>query len=115
MLETYRELTGSAPRELTAAALVVTAPPAPFVPEEWRGKPAVGILVCHSGTYPEADLAPVRALGSPIVDLIGERPYAVQQSMLDDMDPSGFCQYWKAEYLPSLTSTYLDAFRDGMA
>jgi FAD/FMN-containing dehydrogenase len=112
VLATYRELTESAPPELTAAAAVLTAPPAPFVPEAWHGKPAVGIVVCHSGRNPAADLAPLRALGRPIVHLVGPKPYAAQQSMMDDMDPSGLHQYWKAEFLPGLSPEYLDTFRD---
>lgn len=112
VLTAYRELTESAPRELTAAAAILTAPPAPFVPEEWRGKRAVGILACHSGANPDRDLEAIRALGDPIVDLIGEHPYVAQQSMMDDMDPKGLNQYWKAEFLGDLTPAYLDAFRD---
>ncbi len=112
VLETYRALTESAPRELTAAAVVRYAPPAPFVPEAWHGKPVVGILVCHSGPNAELDLAPIRALGDPIFDLVTEKPYADQQSMLNDMDPKGLHQYWKAEYLPGLSREYLHTFRD---
>ena len=81
MLATYRDLTESAPRELTAVVTVRLAPPAPFLPEQWHGKPIVGLLVCHSGADPETDLAPLRALGDPIVDLVTEKPYTEQQSM----------------------------------
>ncbi len=112
VLETFRELTQSAPRELTAAIVVLTAPPAPFVPDEWHGRQVVGMLVCHSGENAEAGLAPVRALGEPVVDLLGEKPYAAQQSMLDDMEPKGLHQYWKAEFLPGVSSDYLDTFAE---
>lgn len=112
VLATYRELTASAPRELTAAAVVRLAPPAPFVPEEWHLEPIVGVLICHSGPDPDADLAPLRALGDPVVDLVTVKPYADQQSMLDDMDPKGLHQYWKAEYLSGLSEEYLATFRD---
>jgi FAD/FMN-containing dehydrogenase len=112
VLTTYHELTQAAPRELTVAAVVLTAPPAPFVPEKWQGQPIIGMLVCHSGRNAEADLAPVRALGDPIFDLITRKPYTDQQSMLDDMEPKGLHQYWKTEYLPGLSREYLDTFRD---
>ena len=112
VLETYRQITESAPRELTIAAMVLTAPPAPFVPEKWHGKPIVGMLVCHSGANTEADLAPLRSLGDPVFDLISEKPYVEQQSMTDEMEPKGLHQYWKTEYLPDLTSEYLETFRD---
>ncbi|MCX2181176.1 FAD-binding oxidoreductase [Streptomyces sp. SKN60] len=112
VLAAYRELTASAPRELTAVAIVRLAPPAPFVPDAWHRKPVVGLLVCHSGANAEADLAPLRALGEPIFDLIGEKPYAAQQSMLDAMEPKGLNQYWKAEFLPGLPGAFLPVFRD---
>ncbi|MFI6012586.1 FAD-binding oxidoreductase [Streptomyces sp. NPDC051243] len=112
VLATYRELTASAPRELTAVAIIRLAPPAPFVPDQWHLKPVAGLLVCHSGTNAEADLAPLRALGEPIFNLIGAKPYAVQQSMLDAMEPKGLNQYWKAEFLPHLPDEYLPTFRD---
>ena len=111
VLAAYRDLTESAPRELTASTIVRLAPPAPFLPQAWHGKPVVGIQVCHSGANAEADLAAVRALGNPIVDLTGPKPYAAVQSMLNVMEPKWLHRYWKAEFLPGLSSEFLDAFR----
>jgi FAD/FMN-containing dehydrogenase len=111
VLAAYRDLTEQAPRELTAAAIVRLAPPAPFLPQQWHGKPIAGIQVCHSGANPEADLAPLRALGNPIVDLVTPKPYAAIQSMLNAMEPKWLHRYWKAEFLPGLSSEFLDAFR----
>lgn len=113
VLATYREVTESAPRELTAAALVRLAPPAPFIPEKWHGKPVAGMLLCHSGPDPDADLAAVHALGDPVVDLVSEKPYADQQSMLDVMNPKGLHYYWKTEFLSGLSGEFLDTFRHG--
>jgi FAD/FMN-containing dehydrogenase len=112
VLATYRDLTASAPPELTTAVTVRLAPPAPFLPEEWHGKPIIGLLVCHSGVDVEADLAPLRALGDPIADLVTEKPYTEQQSMLDGMEPKGNHYYWKTEYLAGLSSQFLETFRD---
>jgi FAD/FMN-containing dehydrogenase len=112
VLAAYHELTESAPRELTAAAIVRLAPPAPFIPQVWHGKPVVGIQVCHSGANADTDLAAVRALGDPIVDLVGPKPYVAIQSMLNAMEPRWLHRYWKAEFLPGLSSELLDAFRE---
>jgi FAD/FMN-containing dehydrogenase len=112
VLAAYRGLTESAPRELTAAAIVRLAPPAPFLPQVWHGKPIVGIQVCHSGGNADADLAPVRALGDPIVDLVTSKPYTAMQSMLNAMEPKWLHRYWKAEFFPGLSSEFLDAFRN---
>jgi FAD/FMN-containing dehydrogenase len=112
VLATYRELTESAPRELTALVAVRLAPPAPFVPAEWHGKPIVGLNVCHSGADVETDLAPIRDLGDPIIHLVTEKPYTDQQSMTDGMEPKGNHHYWKTEYLDDLSTEFLDTFRD---
>jgi FAD/FMN-containing dehydrogenase len=111
VLAAYRDLTKSAPRELTAAAIVRLAPPAPFLPQLWHGKPIAGIQVCHSGANADADLAAVRALGNPIVDLVSPKPYVAMQSMLNAMEPKWLHRYWKAEFFPGLSSDFLDAFR----
>ena len=113
VLAAYRDLTESAPRELTAATIVRLAPPAPFLPQAWHGKPIAGIQVCHSGANVEADLAAVRALGDPIVDLAVPMPYAALQSMLNAIEPKWLHRYWKTEFLPGLSSEFLDVFRDG--
>jgi hypothetical protein len=112
VLDAYRRLTDTAPRELTAAAMIRLAPPAPFVPPEAHFTPVIGLLVCHSGAGSLADLEPLRPLPPPLVDLVKQHPYTAQQSMLDDLDPPGFNQYWKTEFLPGLSTEYLQTWRD---
>jgi FAD/FMN-containing dehydrogenase len=111
VLGAFRDLTESAPRELTAAVFVSLGPPAPFLPERWHGKPIVGMFLCHSGADPRADLAAVRALGDPLADLIGEMAYADLQSMFDADLPGGLHYYEKSEFLSALSDDFLDAFR----
>ena len=110
VLAAYCDLTAAAPRELCAVCTVRLAPPAPFVPEEWHGKPVVGMVVCYSGADAATDLAPIRALGDPIVDLITQKPYVAQQSMLDATQPKGAHYYWKSEFVPALPATFQERF-----
>jgi FAD/FMN-containing dehydrogenase len=110
VLATYRELSAAAPRSLTTAVTVRLAPPAPFIPAEWHGRPMVGLVVCHTGPDPAADLAPIRALGNPIADLVVEKPYAAQQAMLDATQPKGLHYYWKTEFIGDLTGEFLDTW-----
>lgn len=112
VLMAYRNLAESAPREMMTGIIVTRAPEAPLVPVEWHGKPVMAILVRHSGSNPEKDLVPMRAAGGPIVNLITERPYIEQQCLLDGMEPKGFNQYWKSEYLPGLPEGYLQTSLD---
>ncbi len=76
-----------APDGLSAMINVLVAPPAPFLPGSLHGRPILLVLVCWSG--PEADaaaaLAPLRALGEPLVDDIGPRAYT---DMLQGPPPS---------------------------
>ncbi|HWC12865.1 MAG TPA: FAD-binding oxidoreductase [Acidimicrobiales bacterium] len=113
VLAAYRQLTESAPRELTAVLTIRLAPPAPFLPPEWHGKPIVGVVVCHTGPRAADDLAGLRGLGSPIVDLIVEKPYTAQQSMLDATQPKGPHYYWKTEFIPGLSDEFFDSFHAG--
>src|SRR6266568_8951282 len=69
ILELYRRTTASAPRELTLVLVLRFAPPAPFIPPDWRGKPIVGIVACHTGSLEQGhrDLAPLKEFGGAIV------------------------------------------------
>ena len=62
LLRFYRDFTAEAPDELTTFAVAITAPPAPFVPEEAQGKPAFGFAACYAGPLDEGEraLAPLR-------------------------------------------------------
>ena len=54
-------------------------------------------------------MRPIRDLG-PAVDLIQPMPYTVFQSMIDAAAPKGLRNYWRGEYLASLTDGAIDAF-----
>ena len=112
VLALYRDVTEAAPRELSLMLVVRTAPPLPFVPRRYHGKPAVGLNICHSGDAARAarDLAPIKAR-RPVADIVGPRAYVDQQSLLDPMQPKGLHSYWKTEFLPGLSDGALSAVR----
>lgn len=104
VLELYRTLAETAPPELTLVALVRPAPPAPWLPKEMHGKPIVAVLACYSGRPEEGEkiVAPIKAFGTPIGDVLARRPYAQMQALLDATQPKGRRYYWKSEYLPRI-------------
>ncbi len=65
---------------------LLRAPAAPFVPQAWHGELVCVMAVCYSGELDRVDevMAPIRALGEPVIDLLAERPYTELQSLLDD-------------------------------
>ncbi|HEU0337614.1 MAG TPA: FAD-binding oxidoreductase [Gaiellaceae bacterium] len=114
LLEAYRAITSEAPRELAVWLVLLHAPPAPFVPAEWHGRKVCAMAVCFSGERGAADaaLAPLRALGRPVIDLLSELPYVEMQSFLDETEPKGIPHYWKTEYLAELGDGLLAALHE---
>jgi FAD/FMN-containing dehydrogenase len=66
-----------APEELTAIAEVMIAPPLPFLPPECHGLPVVLAALCHAGSADDGEraVAPLRALASPVADMVGPIRY----------------------------------------
>ena len=91
-LQFYGEFIRTMPDELTVAAVLMTMP---------DGGKACGFVAAHTGDRDEglAALQPLRAFGSPLVDLIGHVPYLVQQSLLEAAMPPRRRNYWKADFL----------------
>jgi FAD/FMN-containing dehydrogenase len=114
ILRAYRTITSEAPRELAVWLVLLQAPPAPFVPVAWHGKRICAMAICYSGDLGQVDavLAPIRALGHPVVDLLQEQPYTQVQSYLDATEPKGNHYYWKTEYVAELTDDLLSTARD---
>jgi FAD/FMN-containing dehydrogenase len=109
VLEMYRSLAAEAPRELTLVAGLRLAPPAPWLAPEVHGKPIVALFVCYSGAVAEGEklLAPLKAFGTPVGDIVQRRSYVSQQMLLDATQPKGRRYYWKSEYLPALEPALL--------
>jgi FAD/FMN-containing dehydrogenase len=110
LLELYRELVTSAPPELVYVLGMRIAPPAPWIAKEAHGRPIVAMFVCHAGRPEdgEAQVARVKAFGSPVGDVVQRRAYVSQQSLLDATQPKGRRYYWKSEYVPKVTAELLD-------
>ncbi len=100
----YRDFVRDLPDELTTLVNLLTAPPAPFLPEEWHGKKLVALIGCYSGDAEEGAKAmqPLRELGDPVADLVGPMPYVQMQSLIDALWPHGTKAYMKAGYLREL-------------
>lgn len=114
VLEMCRAVMEQAPPELVCVAALRLAPPAPWLAKDVHGKPIVALFVCHTGPLDEGEklVAPIKAFGAPVGDIVQRRTYVSQQSLLDATQPKGRRYYWKSEYLrrlePDLLSTMLE-------
>jgi len=117
ILKAYRTITAQAPRELAVWMILLHAPPVPFVPAQWHGRKICAMVVCYSGDLDQAGdaMAPIRALGEPIADVLQEWPYTRQQSFLDEGEPRGAHYYMKTEYVDNLSDDLLSAAREAFA
>lgn len=114
ILKAYQAITAETPRELAVWLVLLRAPEAPFVPEQWHGQRLCAMAVCYSGDLDRLDtvMAPIRDLGDPVVDLLNVQPYTSIQSYLDATEPAGNHYYWKTEYLAELTDDLLSTLRE---
>ncbi|NLT06687.1 MAG: FAD-binding oxidoreductase [Solirubrobacterales bacterium] len=78
VLDAYREWIAGLPETVTSAVRYLTLPPLPEIPEPLRAVPLIDVTAAFAGGEAEGAelLAPLRALGDPIVDTYAAMPAA---------------------------------------
>jgi FAD/FMN-containing dehydrogenase len=105
-----REFVRDLPDECGAFLAGLSAPPAPFIPEELHFAPAYAIAVVGFGddqTHAKL-IAPIKQALTPIVELVTPIPYVALQQMFDESAPWGVYNYEKAVYLDDLSDGAID-------
>jgi hypothetical protein len=117
VLGELRDYAPEAPDELGITVGIVPAPPAPFMPPEWFGKPVAGLILVWTGDPADGEraVAPLRQVGAPIADAFRPTPYVALQSILDGGAPHGRHYYWKAHRVPTLSDEVIDVVLERMA
>jgi len=114
LLRQYRKITARAPRELTAWVVLRKAPPLPFLPAEVHGTDIVVFAVCYCGDLAKGKkaVAPLRALGKPLADIVGPMPFAGWQTAFDPLLTPGARNYWKSHDFAKLSDPLIDLLVD---
>jgi FAD/FMN-containing dehydrogenase len=117
LLRFWRDYIETAPDELSVSPAILTAPPAPFVPEHMKGQLAAGLIVCYAGSPQEGEevVRHLKEFGPPEVDLVQPMPYTVVQTLIDPANPPGRRNYWKAENMNELSEEAIDTLVDHTA
>ncbi|MBA2631443.1 MAG: FAD-binding oxidoreductase [Chloroflexi bacterium] len=104
LLRFYRDFIAQAPDEVGGGFALLTAPPADFVPEEARGKPACGLILVYAGDPAEGEqaLRPLLDWGQPLLSRVGPMPYTAVQAMTDQSHPWGIRHYAKVDFIREL-------------
>jgi Berberine and berberine like len=110
VLRFYRDWIAEAPDELMTIVLHRKAPPLDFVPAELHGELVVVVICCYAGPIEEGErvVRPLRAFGSPVLDLCEPKPYLDHQAMFDPSFPHGWWYYVRACDVAELTDEVID-------
>jgi FAD/FMN-containing dehydrogenase len=109
VLRFFRDVTASLPDEFTVFAGLIHAP-------DGSGAKLAAIVLCHCGPLAAGESAakPIKKFGAPVMDVIGPMPYSQVNAMLDAAYPRGALNYWKSNFLSSLSDeairTMIDCF-----
>jgi FAD/FMN-containing dehydrogenase len=107
----FRELNVGVSDELTTAAAFLHAP-------DGSGAKLCGPALCHVGedtARAEAEVRPFREFGTPAADLVQRMPYAVMNTLLDPMFPTGTLNYWKSAFFSELCDAAVEVMADAFA
>jgi FAD/FMN-containing dehydrogenase len=114
LLPEFRRLANEAPDELTTWAVMRKAPPLPFLPSEWHGREVLIFATCYAGDMAEGAKAvrALRALGSPIADVVSPHPFVGWQAAFDPLLTPGARNYWKSHDFTDLSDGAIGAMVD---
>jgi FAD/FMN-containing dehydrogenase len=108
LFQHFREITRDLPDELVIYTAILNGP---------DGHPVCGLAVGYSGDPAKGEkvLAPIRAFGPPIADLVTPVSHVQQQSMFDQVYPPGQYHYWKAGFMNSIPDEAINVLADHFA
>jgi hypothetical protein len=113
-LRVSRDIVAGLPEGVGALIAGLSAPPAPFVPQEHQLAPGFALLIGSFGSPEEhAEIvAPVREALAPLFELVTPIPYTQLQKMFDEGNAWGTHAYEKALYLDELSDEVIAIFAD---
>jgi FAD/FMN-containing dehydrogenase len=101
----YRDFILAAPECLGGWFAFLKVPPGPPFPKELHTKTMCGVVWCYTGPLDKAEaiFAPIRRIGPPVVDFVGQIPFPAFQSMFDPLVPKGIQSYWRTNFVNELS------------
>lgn len=110
VLREYREALAAAPDEFTTWVVMRKAPPLPFLPAEWHGKEVLVLAMCDCGPIEKGEeaAARMRAIGTPIADVVSPHPFTGWQQAFDPLLAPGARNYWKSHDFAELSDAGID-------
>ena len=103
MLRFYRDAAADCSDDLSVFAGLVHAP-------DGSGAQLSAMVVCHivDADLAERELEPFKTWGSPLVVEVGQMPYPVMNTLLDEGFPTGSLSYWLSSFTRGLPDELID-------
>jgi len=114
-LQFSRNFVKTLPPDVTAfLAVGLSAPPAPFVPDQYHFLPGHALLVVGFGSPDEhaAAVAPIRDTQPPLFEMVTPIPFVALQQMFNESAAWGTFGYEKALYLDDLSDAAISVIAD---
>jgi hypothetical protein len=110
VLRFYRDWVAEAPDDLMTIVVHRKAPSLDFIPSDLQGKLVVAVICCWAGPVESGEeaIAPLKAFGSPVLDLCEPKPYLEHQAMFDPTFPHGRWYYMRACGVAELSDEVID-------
>jgi FAD/FMN-containing dehydrogenase len=110
LIKAYRDFMETAPDDIGGGIALLCAPPLDFVPEPLHGMPIVAMIICYTGK-PEDGEAAIKPLLDlqPVMNMTQPMPYVEVQKLIEEGNPPGRRQYWKADMYPELPDDAIEA------
>ena len=114
VLRFYRDWITDVPDELTTVVVHRKAPPLPVLPSELHGRPIVTVVCCYAGPVEDGErvVRPLKAFGSPLLDLCTRKLFVEHQAMFDASFPEGWWYYFRSFDVATLTDEVIDITAD---
>ena len=114
LLRFLRDWLPSTPDELSMLIAFMSARPDWPIFAGLQNKVIVSAAVCFCGSLEEGErvVAPLRAFGAPLLDLVRPLPYTFIQTVNDPYQLPGRPSYYKSTYLKEITDEVIDAVVD---
>jgi FAD binding domain/Berberine and berberine like len=114
VMKAYRDFIVKAPDGVNGFFAFLTIPPVPMFPPNLHNMKVCGIMWCCTAQPAEAEkeTKPMRSVGKPVLDHVGEMPFPAVQSLFDGLYPTGLQWYWRADYFNELSDDAIVRFAE---
>ncbi|HEX6128540.1 MAG TPA: FAD-binding oxidoreductase [Candidatus Limnocylindria bacterium] len=110
MLANFADYMRTAPDAFQCLPFTFRVPPIDAFPTEFHGQPVLDFVVFHTDPTAADIAAPLRALGTPILDTVGPMEYTAVQQSFDPNLPAGQRYYSTAQDLADLSAEAIADF-----